>query len=288
VEGAGRVDARATMLRRMTLTRLDPTYPLVWRSPTAIQFGSRAPVLVLDDVTSAEERMLAVLTKGVPRAALAIQAQCREREAEALLERLAPVLGRPSSSPTGPGITVRARGDACRRLAELARDLGLLGPGRPGGPTRGARASEPAPGGAGLLLCAYAVPPASVRDWTVRGVPHLAVIFDETAATVTPVVVPGRTPCLRCLELRQRDADPCWPAVASQLVDRAAPAAEDPALGLLALAAGIRRLRAGILRPERAETTMLRLDLGGTDQRIEVAQHGECGCDVDLQLPVAA
>lgn len=34
---------------------------------------------------------------------------------------------------------------------------------------------------------------------------------------VGPFVHPGRTPCLRCLDLTRRDADPAWPTLLPQL-----------------------------------------------------------------------
>ena len=38
---------------------------------------------------------------------------------------------------------------------------------------------------------------------------------------VGPLVVPGRTSCLRCADRRRTELDPCWPAVAAQLAGRA-------------------------------------------------------------------
>ena len=35
---------------------------------------------------------------------------------------------------------------------------------------------------------------------------------------VGPLVLPGRTACLRCLDLHLAAADPCWPTVAAALV----------------------------------------------------------------------
>ena len=55
-----------------------------------------------------------------------------------------------------------------------------------------------------------------------RDVPHLAVVFDDDGARVGPLVEPGAGPCLRCLDLGRRDADPAWPAIAAQLAGRPA------------------------------------------------------------------
>jgi hypothetical protein len=48
------------------------------------------------------------------------------------------------------------------------------------------------------------------------GVPHLAVRASEAIGVVGPLVLPGRSACLRCLDLRKADADPAWPKVLAQ------------------------------------------------------------------------
>jgi bacteriocin biosynthesis cyclodehydratase domain-containing protein len=68
-------------------------------------------------------------------------------------------------------------------------------------------------------------PPTSVLppEWlaAVRHHPHLPVVIRETTAVIGPFVLPGRTPCLRCLELTRGDRDPAWPALAAQLIGHA-------------------------------------------------------------------
>ena len=53
-------------------------------------------------------------------------------------------------------------------------------------------------------------------------VPHLVATVRGETGVVGPLVVPGRTSCLRCADLHRRDADPRWPRLAVQLGDRAA------------------------------------------------------------------
>lgn len=56
------------------------------------------------------------------------------------------------------------------------------------------------------------------RDRLMRsGVPHLVATTYERVGVVGPLVVPGLTPCLRCLDLHRVDRDPDWPLVAAQL-----------------------------------------------------------------------
>src|SRR5215217_3579448 len=49
-------------------------------------------------------------------------------------------------------------------------------------------------------------------------VPHLVAGVRETTAVVGPLVLPGRTGCLRCADLHRADRDPAWPVVAAQLI----------------------------------------------------------------------
>ncbi len=52
------------------------------------------------------------------------------------------------------------------------------------------------------------------------GTPHLVARVDEHVGTVGPLVLPGSSPCLRCLNLVRTALDPAWPTLAAQL-DRA-------------------------------------------------------------------
>jgi len=52
-----------------------------------------------------------------------------------------------------------------------------------------------------------------IRD----GVPHLAVCADEAIGVVGPLVVPGRSACVRCVDLSKAARDPAWPAILAQV-----------------------------------------------------------------------
>ncbi len=57
--------------------QLDPRIPRVWRTPTDLQFGVDRQLLVLHDVTAAEERLIADLEHGVTRDGLtALAGRC--------------------------------------------------------------------------------------------------------------------------------------------------------------------------------------------------------------------
>jgi hypothetical protein len=65
------------------------------------------------------------------------------------------------------------------------------------------------------------------------GVPHLLAEVREGTGVVGPLVRPGMSACLRCLDLARTDRDPGWPALAAQLSMPAAGVAPcDAALAL--------------------------------------------------------
>lgn len=66
------------------------------------------------------------------------------------------------------------------------------------------------------------------------GTPHLAATVRETTGVVGPLVLPGRSGCLRCIDLHRCDRDPAWPTLLAQLTGRPRRAA-DPLDGPLAL-----------------------------------------------------
>jgi hypothetical protein len=50
--------------------------------------------------------------------------------------------------------------------------------------------------------------------------PHLVASASEAIGIVGPLVVPGRSTCLRCLDLHRTDRDPAWPLILAQLAGR--------------------------------------------------------------------
>lgn len=56
-----------------------------------------------------------------------------------------------------------------------------------------------------------------VNELTSLGIPHLLGSAFEGHGTVGPLVIPGKTACLHCLDLTRRDRDPMWPIVTARL-----------------------------------------------------------------------
>jgi bacteriocin biosynthesis cyclodehydratase domain-containing protein len=131
-------------------------------------------------------------------------------------------------------------------------------------------------------------PPASVipPEWLaqVRHRPHLPVVVRETVAAIGPLVLPGRSPCLRCVELTRGDRDPVWPALAAQLVGEP-PGVEacDVVLASAAAALVALNLLTWIDRRERTPPPTVGgiLELSLLDLRLRrrtVHAHPGCGC----------
>jgi len=92
-----------------------------------------------------------------------------------------------------PGLTAWT-GDGAAQLADGARpfDLAVLAP---VGPLDGLLVKE-------------------LVEWEI---PHLLVTAFEGYGSVGPLVLPGRSTCLHCLDLTRRDRDPGWPVVSARL-----------------------------------------------------------------------
>jgi hypothetical protein len=87
---------------------------------------------------------------------------------------------------------------------------GKTGAGKPG-------AGTVSPDLAIVTACqATQLPPSLMRD----RVPHLAASASEAIGVVGPLVLPGRTACLRCLDYTRADNDPAWPLILAQLARR--------------------------------------------------------------------
>jgi hypothetical protein len=101
--------------------------------------------------------------------------------------------------------------------------------GRPRGPSAADAARAAAPSvrtdaGRGhpdlVLLCPDGAVPRDQGALVAAGTAHLVATAYERVAVVGPLVRPGRSACLTCLDLHRVDRDPGWPLVAAQLSAR--------------------------------------------------------------------
>ncbi|MEP6481997.1 MAG: hypothetical protein ABJA94_08335 [Rhodoglobus sp.] len=207
------------------ILKLDPRHPVVWRTPNSLQVGIDPALVTLDAVTEMQERLLAALVVGVSEPGLTMIAQGDAAARDAVITALSPALERRGHASVrtvaivGVGSLVDALAHALGGSGvhvEVAADARALSDERPD---------------LAVLAHHFVTPPALHGIWLRRDVPHLPVVFSDGGVRIGPMVEPGTGPCLLCLELYSRDADPAWPAIATQLLGRRA-WAERPALVL--------------------------------------------------------
>ena len=115
-------------------------------------------------------------------------------------------------------------------------------------------------------------------------VPHLAASASEAIGVVGPLVLPGRSACLRCLDLTRAERDPAWPLILAQLAGHAGadPAACDAVLATMVAAQATAQALAFIDRGPAAVAVIsgtLELVLPDWQWRRRTWQpHHECGC----------
>jgi bacteriocin biosynthesis cyclodehydratase domain-containing protein len=114
-------------------------------------------------------------------------------------------------------------------------------------------------------------------------IPHLAASADEAIGIVGPLVIPGRTACLRCMDFTRTDRDPAWPLILAQLAGRAPdPLACDAPLAAAVAAQAAAQALAFIDRAAAAEAVTngtLELFLPEWQWRRRTwPRHRDCAC----------
>ncbi|RFA14020.1 hypothetical protein B7R22_10370 [Subtercola boreus] len=261
--------------------RLDPRFPVVWRSPTCLQIGVDRPRAHFARVSPAEEQMIHALTRGVSVEGLRMigsRSHASERSVARLLARVAPALvgGAASSAEDRPlaGRTIALCGGApARAIARLLGELGavVLPAAEIGSPTE--------PADLALIASSWFTPPPEAAVWMQRDLPHVDVVFSDTEVTVGPFVTPGAGACLHCRERFRIDSDDSWPAIAGQLLGRPAPTEVPLTIArVVPLVASfcIDSLRGGA---STAEGLVLHVDaVTGEVSESRLASHPECAC----------
>ena len=184
--------------------------------------------------------------------------------------------GKVSSGDVGPGGLLPddvhqpyavAAADAVRRVAPEVDT-------RPLGPT-----SQP-----DLIVLAggHRPSPAGSLGRLTRGVPHLPVSLRDGTAVIGPLLVPGRTACLGCIELHRSDRDPVWPALVAQLSTTRSEHPEPSHLAVAVTAAGL--AGAQVLcyldggDPEALGRSLELTGLGERIRRRSWPPHPRCDC----------
>ncbi|MBX3116517.1 MAG: TOMM precursor leader peptide-binding protein [Cryobacterium sp.] len=207
--------------------RLDPRLPIAWRDPTTLQFGSLNPKALLTEVSTGEERVVAAMRVGATKPGLAMIAK-RSKITSSRLEELLGILEPALEQPTPPA--QRTRIGLCGSGPTVERLLWRLEESEFTAKLMGRTLEEVTRSEArfevdlAILVGSFAADPALGGFWLRRDVPHLQVLYFENEVRFGPIVEPGDQPCLNCVELNRRVADPSWAAVSSQLQGTRTPA----------------------------------------------------------------
>ncbi|TDE97503.1 hypothetical protein EXU48_04775 [Occultella glacieicola] len=123
------------------------------------------------------------------------------------------------------------------------------------------------------------VDPVPLRALMREDVAHLPVLVRELDVVVGPLVRPGLGVCLRCVDLYRCEADPRWPAVATQVAARP-PAGVETSLGWSGAAVAAGQVLAVLDgRPAAVEGAGVELTAWDPVPVVRTWQvHPECGC----------
>ena len=256
--------------------RIDPRYPLVWRSPSTLQIGASVARVVFDDLSTVDERLIAALSVGVTKPGLTVIARscgADDSAVPALLGTLAPVLA-PVRRAQTPDVTIVGTGVTALRIAEA-----LSGAGVRVHAVAAAQSVGDAPCDLAIAIGHYVLDPELHGLWLRRDIPHIAVVFTDTGASISQVVEPGAGPCLYCLQRHRTDADPAWPAISAQLWGQAS--TTESALLASEVAGIVSRAVLARLGRRRAASAhwSTQIDVQtGEVSRERVRPHADCGC----------
>lgn len=249
--------------------QIDPRVPLVWRDHNSAQAGIDPPRVRIDGIDDVTARALAELVRGTSTQKLT--ALLGQDASSRIRLQLQPVLGITPPRPLGC-VAVIGRSDAVIPIAEtIAPAFGTLIV-APQSHEVDISAVDLA-----ILVSDFVVSPMDVQPWLGNDKAHLTVTFTESSALIGPLVKPGESACVSCVELERIDADPAWSAIAPQVWLRSA----KPARSLITHAASeiLSMYSAGAGFATRIDAE--------TFERVThpCSVHPQCGCQSLPALP---
>jgi len=197
----------------------------------------------------------------------------------------APARPEPPAQPESP-----AQSASAARPERPARSVPSAGRDAPRGPTGITRPGPPAARGwavrerrSDLAVLADGYPPGLSAALLADGIVHLAASANEAIGVVGPLVDPGETACLDCVDLARADRDPAWPLILAQLAGPdTRPAACNAALATAVAAQAAAQVLAvldGAGPAEAVRNGTLELVLPGWQWRRRSWQpHARCRC----------
>lgn len=280
--------------------RLRRAVPALWRSAGVLQIGiDPQDALVLDGVPDALAGAVALLAEPRSRSELVrLLPDLSPGWIDWLLDRLGTAGLLWTGSATRSSVTVIGSGDLAEAVGEALSRSGLEGPSRLGNWPEGAvpgrrgqpalvhwsRAGAPWPD-ITVVATDTAEPDRTLTDVLLRdNRAHLVVRLESAAAVVGPLVVPGRSPCIRCSDLGRCRLDPLWPRLLAQLCrERTCPNAALRDWAASMATAQVRALIAGSL----PDTVGRSLEMSSEEYLLRarpVPADPACGCLAALEV----
>lgn len=128
-----------------------------------------------------------------------------------------------------------------------------------------------------LLIANDVTDPADYQVWMTRDVPHIAICFTESGASISQLVTPGATPCLACSEIYRMQEDPNWLATVTQLSQLDRDLADSVSM-LASVSVAVRRILNQIDDPTTEPSNPLDF-VSATGELVEGAlPEANCGC----------
>ena len=208
--------------------RLSANLPVVWTSATSIQVGIDPPRAHVDHIPDTAAPLLHALAEGTPASGLAMLArhhQVSQDWVEHLVAQLEPALTT-THTPDPLRLEAWSTSHAITAMVGLARQCGVevIVP--------EAITWDTVPTGDTVVLIAdYLVHPHWADQLSRDNIVHVPIVFSDQTITVGPLVTPGQTPCLVCVESRRREDMVGWLEVSSQLWGQQSPLHTAPNIG---------------------------------------------------------
>lgn len=251
-----------------TITRLDPTIPLLWRDEQTLQLGVDGDLQITIEGVWVEA-LLARMRGGFERRSFDVIAHAvgaPRADARALLARLRPLLVDDPAEPAPAWVESANLGDSRTegRMRECLTEEGV-----PAG-------SRENPGHVGIVLVQGAAAALQLASYLRADLAHLPISFDAGGVTVGPLVRPGLAPCLACRDGHERDRDPAWPRLHAQLIGRESGPITGARVAEAARMAA--RLLAGGEQQDAEESRFVRITASGERVWRSLSFHAECRC----------
>lgn len=120
--------------------------------------------------------------------------------------------------------------------------------------------------------------PSLVDNALAADLPFIAIACSAKSVIVTAISTPGLSGCIRCFHLNQKDRDPAWPALISQLIGRIIPDPTPTDLILTSAQFAYQKITNWIDSAGNDDGYWHELNSAGRSRSFVNYPHSACGC----------